>query len=72
MKKNENKREHAIKAVKFYEMVDTLIHDVEREIEWIGNTEISEDTTPFSYEYNRHLEKQAMQELITCLKEIDY
>lgn len=72
MKKNESKREYAIKSVKFYEVVDSLIESVEREIEWLGNTEISEDTTPFSWEYNRNLEKHALNDLITILKEIDY
>lgn len=72
MKKNESKRVHAIKSVKFYEMVDNLIEQVQSEISWLGITETTEDTAPFSYEYNRNLEKQAMQDLITILKEIDY
>lgn len=72
MKKNESKREHAIKSVKFYEMVDNLIEQVQSEISWLGNTDITAETTPFSYEYNRNLEKQALNELIAILKEIDY
>ena len=72
MKNNESKREHAIKSVKFYEAIDNLIDMIQHDIQWMGDTEITNETTPFSFEYNRHLEKQALNDLVRTLKEIDY
>ena len=67
-----DKRTKAVKSVKFYAEITSLICQVKRDIDWIGDVEMGADDEMFGYTHERILEREALQDLIEKLQTIDY